>query len=222
MRAHPGAGGGDRSRPAEPAWGSRRRTAASQSWRSDPRARIYADPARACMSSASRAATKSAPILWLRSPRRSMGLTGASPDSRRSPTGATAGRRSRRSRRGQATNPQDHREAGELAQIVRPLAEDHETAALLRALDGRFIRPGRRRRHPPQSRDPADRAQPARLRPLPHSERVRDRRRRAAGRAAARRAYAPTAIRSPNAWRSCSGAPTISRARAARSVRRWR
>ena len=62
------------------------------------------------------------------------------------------------------------------------LAQDHEVPACSRALDGRFIAPGGRRRPPAQPGRPAHGAQPPRLRPLPPALRLRGRRRRAAGR----------------------------------------
>ena len=110
----------------------------------------------------------------------------------------------------------------ELAGIDRILRHDHEIPSILRALDGKFVRPapgGDLLRTPailptgPQS---------ARLRSVPNPERLRRAGRCAAGAAAARHAPRRRPRRSRSPSRSCCGAPTISRTRARRSRRRWR
>ena len=116
---------------------------------------------------------------------------------------------------------------------------DARAAARLAALRSRLLRESRARGHSARARrrlpaararrrsaahpgGPAHRAQSAWLRSVPHPERLRGARRRAAGRAAARAPHRAPAIPFPNPSPSCCGARTISRPRAARSRRRWR
>jgi magnesium chelatase subunit H len=76
---------------------------------------------------------------------------------------------------------------------ARPLlAEDHELAGADPRARRPLHPPGAGRRHPALARRAADRAQPARLRPVPHAVRLRDEGRRAAGREAARAPRAET------------------------------
>jgi magnesium chelatase subunit H len=53
------------------------------------------------------------------------------------------------------------------------LAQDHEIGGILHALDGRFVRPAPGRRPAAHAGHPAHRPQPARLRPVPHPQRLR-------------------------------------------------
>jgi len=82
--------------------------------------------------------------------------------------------------------------------------------------------PRPRRRPAAHARGAAHGPQPARLRPLPHSQRLRSAGWRAPGRAACWRTTRTTATPSPNRSPWSCGAPTTSRAKAARSPRPWR
>ncbi len=167
----PGAGGGRRAarraRGAGPGAGGRARSGGggaaverasarprSAGWReARAGARIHADPARpACRRRAVGRAARRA-------------RAGASLDARR--RSLEPGRR-RAGARTTAAGP-----TGSPAQIEIP--------AILHALDGRLSAPGAGRRPAAQRRRAADRAQPARLRSVPHPERLRGAGRRAAG-----------------------------------------
>ncbi len=101
----------------------------------------------------------------------------------------------------------------------------HRPAAGRRTRDRRHPARARRPLHPPgagrrpaaHAGDPADRPQPARLRSVPHPQRLRGAGRRAAGAAAARPPRRRRQRAARNRSRSCCGAPTTSRPRAGRS-----
>ena len=82
--------------------------------------------------------------------------------------------------------------------------------------------PGAGRRPAAHAGRPADGPQPARLRSLPHPQRLRGAGRRAPGASGCSPATPATATRCRRRWRWCCGAPTTSRPRAGRSPRRWR
>ena len=87
-------------------------------------------------------------------------------------------------------------------------ARTTRSPAIVHALDGGFVRPAPGRRPAAHAGDPADRSQPAWLRPVPHPERLRRGRRRPPGGTAARAACRRRAWRCPSPSPSCCGAPT--------------
>ena len=179
---------------AEPAWGERRRRPDRAARRGDPRARIHPDPARPARgrrSRPARGARRPAAVdrrggAWR--PARARGDRGAgrwaTPETALTLAGPTAG----------------DRRWPCCASWPAPTAcwpRTTRSPAILHALDGRFIRPA------PGGdllRTPAvlpTGPQPARLRPLPHPQRLRGAGRRAAGGSGCSPATRPTATRLP-------------------------
>ncbi len=183
----------------------RRRVAGEHVERAAARTGVHADPARAA---------RRRPRAVAGAARRAARVVRRGVDRR-----AAGGRRARRARRRRlvAGRARDGRRTGRR----RGPRVARRTARARPAARGR----PRARRHPARARRPlpasgagwrpaahagraADRPQPARLRSVPHPERVRDEGRFASGAATASTAISPTATRSPSRSRSCCGAPT--------------
>ena len=191
---------------AEPAWGDAADAQIAALGGRGARARIHADPARPARGGQGARPRPSASTCCCRWPRP---RTAGDPSAPRSRPWWPARRRQRRWR--PAASRPTRRELAllrELAGIDALLARgprDRRPAARAR----RPLRaPGAGRRPAAHAGDPAHRPQPARLRPLPHPQRLRGQGRCAPGRAAARtpRGRRPCLPGKRSRW--CCGAPT--------------
>ena len=190
-RADPGAGRRARTRrqPSRPGTATREPRSARLR-RRGARTRIHADPARPARRRPA-PSPQSAPTCCWRWPRHRTACAGSATRSRR---WSTAHARSRAAAA--------HRRAEQLAtlrELARPTGCWRRTTSSRHPARARrpLRAPGAGRRPAAHAGDPADRPQPARLRSVPHPERLRGAGRRAPGRAAARAAHARTATACP-------------------------
>ena len=141
-----------------PIWGRRRGSGDRAARASDPRTRIHADSTRtACCRRAARA-PKSESRRCSAIAETSHGLRGVDDAIRMIVAGSPT-----TCPKSATPSIPGARCAGGACAIERPLAEDHEIPALLRALDGRFVAPVVGRRPVAHAVHPADRAQSARF-----------------------------------------------------------